>query len=108
MFISGLLAGLCGAERVLGAFGFMDLGFSAGYGFDGLSIAVIASNNPIGVLVVSLFFSLLSYGGVNLNMMTKVPSEWVNSLVAIILILVAARNGLLSGLFNRKKKAWIC
>jgi simple sugar transport system permease protein len=100
MALSGMLAALCGAERVLGAFGYMDLGFSAGYGFEGLSIAVIAANNPSGVMLVSLFFGLLNYGGVNLNMMTHVPAEWINSLIAIMLILVASKNGLFTGLYR--------
>jgi simple sugar transport system permease protein len=109
MFFSGMIAALCGAERVLGAFGYMDLGFSAGYGFDGLAVAVIAANNPAAVILVSLFFGLLNYGGVTLSMMTRVPPEWVNTLVAIMLILVAARSNLFEGLqrwFCRRKR-WI-
>jgi simple sugar transport system permease protein len=109
MFFSGVLAALCGAERVLGAFGYMDLGFSGGYGFDGLSVAVIANNNPGAVVLVALFFGLLNYGGVNLSMMTRVPPEWVNTLVAIMLILVAARGSLFRGMerWIRRRKEWI-
>jgi simple sugar transport system permease protein len=109
MFLSGMIAALCGAERVLGAFGYMDLSFSAGYGFDGLSVAVIAANNPAAVVLVSLFFGLLNYGGVTLSMMTRVPPEWVNTLVAIMLILVAARGSLFQGVqrwFQGRRK-WI-
>jgi simple sugar transport system permease protein len=102
MFLSGMMAALCGAERVLGAFGYMDLGFSAGYGFDGLSVAVIANNSPVAVVLVALFFGLLNYGGVNLSMMTKVPPEWVDTLIAILLILVAARGSLFRGI-----KQWV-
>jgi simple sugar transport system permease protein len=109
MVFSGMIAALCGAERVLGAFGYMDLGFSAGYGFDGLAVAVIAANNPAAVLLVSLFFGLLNYGGVTLSMMTRVPPEWVNTLVAIMLILVAARSSLFRTLqrWFRGRKGWI-
>jgi simple sugar transport system permease protein len=109
MFFSGMIAALCGAERVLGAFGYMDLGFSAGYGFDGLSVAVIAANNPVAVVLVSLFFGLLNYGGVTLSMMTRVPPEWVNTLVAIMLILVAARSSLFRSVqrWFRGRKEWI-
>lgn len=105
MLFSGMLAGLCGAERVLGAYGYMDLGFSVDYGFDGLSIAIIAGNHPLGVAVGAFFFGLLNYGAVNLNMMTNVPSEWTQSLVAIMLILVAAQRGLAYGLGKKKRKA---
>jgi simple sugar transport system permease protein len=109
MFFSGMIAALCGAERVLGAFGYMDLGFSAGYGFDGLAVAVIAANNPAAVVLVALFFGLLNYGGVSLSMMTRVPPEWVNTLIAIMLILVAARSSLFERLTRlfRERKRWI-
>lgn len=94
MAISGMLAGLCGAERILGAFGYMDLKFSASYGLEGMVIAIIASNNPIAVVVISAFFGLLNYGGLTLNMMTSVPTEWTQCLIAIMLVLVAVQQGL--------------
>ena len=110
MLISGAVAGLCGVERVLGAYGYMELGFSPGYGFEGITVAVLARNNPIGCLIGALFIGLLQSGGVNINTMTNVPYEWVQALIAIIFILVAAQNGLfnsLKKLFTSKKKAVI-
>lgn len=104
MMLSGMVAALCGAERTLGAYGYMDIGFSANYGSDGLVIAIIAGNNPLAVVLVALFFGLLNYGGVNLNMMTSVPSEWVQSLIAIMLILVAAKNGIFTNLIKAAKQ----
>lgn len=104
MLLSGMIAALCGAERTLGAYGYMDIGFSANYGFDGIVVAIIAGYSPVGIVLVSLFFGLLNYGGVNLNMMTNVPSEWVQSLIAIMLILVAAKNGIFMGIVRNIKK----
>lgn len=94
MTTSGMLAALCGAERILGAFGYMDLKFSASYGLEGMVIAIIASNNPIAVAVISVLFGLLNYGGLTLNMMTNVPTEWTQCLIAIMLVLAAAQQGL--------------
>lgn len=94
MLISGALAGLCGAERVLGAFGYMQVNFSPGYGFDGITVAVIGKNNPIGACVAALFIGMLQYGGTSINMMTKVPAEFIQALIAIMFVLVAAQDAM--------------
>ena len=52
--LSGGIAGLAGAEQVLGVYkGFYD-NFSPGYGFDGIAVAMLAKNNPIGVILCSV------------------------------------------------------
>lgn len=88
--ISGMLGGLAGAERVMGAYGYMELNFSPGYGYDGMIVAVIARNNPVGAVIVGLFMGLLHYGGVNINMYTDISIEWVYVLIAVMFILVVA------------------
>ena len=47
MGISGLLAGLAGAERVLGGIGQYTYksGLMASYGFDGIAVALLGKNN---------------------------------------------------------------
>ncbi|MEA5049985.1 MAG: ABC transporter permease [Oscillospiraceae bacterium] len=100
MLISGALAGLCGLERTAGAYGYMEVGFSPGYGYDGMIVAIIGRNNPVGALITALFFGLLHYGGVNINMYTDVATEWVYVLISIMFILVAARDGILKNILN--------
>lgn len=95
MMLSGAIAALAGLERSLGAFGYMELNFSPGFGYDGLAICIIAKKNPLGVLVVSLLMGLMSYGGVNLNIMTSVPTEWVKVLVGLIFVFVVIGNAML-------------
>ena len=95
MLVSGGLAGLLGAERVLGGFGYMQVNFSPGYGYDGITIAVIANNNPFGCLLMSLLMGLLRAGGTQLNIMSDVPSEWVDMLSAFIFIFVVAANAVM-------------
>lgn len=104
MLISGAIAGLVGAERVCGGFGYMELNFSPGYGWDGFTIAVIANNNPIGVLFVSILMAILSYGGTSISANTVVPTEWVNILSAMIFVFVVAGNALLLKLPEWKTK----
>lgn len=104
MLISGALAGLLGAERVLGGFGYLQVNFSPGYGYDGIAIATIANNNPFGCLLMALLMGLLSYGGTNLNIMTDVPSEWVNVLSALIFVFVVAANAVICRLPALREK----
>ena len=104
MLISGAMAGLLGAERVLGGFGYLQVNFSPGYGYDGITVAVIAGNHPLGCLLMSLLMGLLTVGGTNLNVMTDVPSEWVDTLSAFIFIFVVAANAVLLYLPAWKEK----
>lgn len=106
MAISGALAGLLGAERVLGGFGYMQVNFSPGYGYDGITIAVIANNNPFGCLLMSLLMGLLRSGGTQLNIMTEIPSEWVDMLSAFIFVFVVAANAVLLKMPEWKEK-WL-
>lgn len=99
MAISGMLAGLCGIERVAGVYGYLECGFSPGYGYDGMIIAIIGRNSPFGALIAALFFGLLNYGGVAMNMYTGVPTEWVYALISIMFILVAAQDRIIVSLF---------
>ena len=83
------------AAGVLGGFGYMQVNFSPGYGYDGITIAVIANNNPFGCLLMSLLMGLLRAGGTQLNIMSDVPSEWVDMLSAFIFIFVVAANAVM-------------
>ena len=104
MAISGMLAGLCGIERVAGVYGYLECGFSPGYGYDGMIIAIIGRNNPFGALIAALFFGLLNYGGVAMNMYTHIPTEWVYVLISIMFILVAAQDRIIVSLFSGVSK----
>ena len=95
MMLSGAVAALGGLERSLGAFGYMEVNFSPGFGYDGLAICIIARMNPLGVLIVALLMGLMSYGGLNLNIMTAVPIEWVRVLTGLIFAFVVIGNTLL-------------
>lgn len=106
MMLSGAIAALGGLERALGAFGYMEVNFSPGFGYDGLAICIIARMNPLGVLIVALLMGLMSYGGLNLNIMTAVPIEWVRVLTGLIFAFVVIGNTILErrgGILFRKK-----
>jgi len=93
MALSGGVAGLAGAEQVLGqARAFYD-GFSPGYGFDGIAVAMLAANSPIGVIAAAFLFGVLGGGSVVLQMMTGLSKYFVQLLQFIIVLVLAAQFG---------------
>lgn len=97
MAISGGLAGLGGINFVNGYKHYFELGFSEGVGYIGIAVALIAKNNPWGVILVSIFFGVLEYGGLTVN--TIVPKELVTMLQAIVIFFVI----IISKLLEKKK-----
>src|SRR5207237_9472387 len=69
MAMSGALAGVAGAVLVLGTeFRYPGV-LGAPYGFDGIAIALIGNNNPVGVTVTALFFGALRAGGTRMQLL---------------------------------------
>jgi ABC-type uncharacterized transport system permease subunit len=90
MFISGMLAGLGGAGEVLGLHKRFIFGFSPGYGFDGIAVAVLGRNHPVGVVLGALLFGALRNGGMVMKQMTNVPTDLVVAIQGIVILFVAA------------------
>ncbi|OLR64438.1 ABC transporter permease [Peptoniphilus porci] len=89
MGIAGFLAGLAGAITVLGVSG--DIGIMAaqeGYGFDGMAVALIAGNNPLGTIPAALLYAGLTYGGGKLTTIGTY-SEVVKIIVGIMILFIA-------------------
>ncbi|MBT9136634.1 MAG: hypothetical protein DDT34_01716 [Firmicutes bacterium] len=90
MVLSGMLAGLAGAERILGFDRMLALGFSPGFGFEGIAVALLGRNHPVGIILAALLFGALSSGGVWLSFATDVPSDIIVVLQAVIIFFVSA------------------
>jgi simple sugar transport system permease protein len=89
MFASGLLGGLAGAGQVLGVHYNFTARFSRGFGFDGLTIALLARNSPAGVLIGALLFGVLRSGSTPIEVFTDVPIDLVDIVQALIIFFVA-------------------
>ncbi len=88
--ISGALAGLAGAVEVMGVYGRLFDSFSNGFGFTGIAVALLAKNNPIGVIAAALLFGALSAGAGTMQLEADVSQQLVAVIQAIIIFLVAA------------------
>jgi simple sugar transport system permease protein len=99
--LSGAIAGLGGANFVLGYKHYFELGFSAGAGFLGIAVALLGRNHPAGVVVAALFFGALSYGGLVINQ--SVPKELVEVLQALVILLAISAQVLMERIVRRMR-----
>jgi simple sugar transport system permease protein len=94
--ISGAIAGLGGSVELLGKSYRLMAGFGSGFGFSGVAIALIAQLNPIGSLVVALFFGMLQTGSSSLQVGIAVPSAIIDIIRALIIIFAVSGMALLN------------
>jgi general nucleoside transport system permease protein len=90
MTLSGGLAGLAGANQVMGISRNMAMGLSSGYGFDSIALALLGNSHPLGVVMAALFFGTLRNGATQMMVTTRIPIDIVSILQALILMFVAA------------------
>ena len=88
MAISGAMAGLAGVNQVMGYKHRFRYGVFEGMGFDGIGVAFIGRNSPVGVVLAALLFGILDHGGLAIDVSTRVPREIILVLKAVILIFV--------------------
>jgi len=90
MVISGGLAGLSGASQVLGVDHWVGQGFSAGYGFDAIAIALLGKSHPLGVVLAALLFGVLRGGATRMQSMAGIPVDIISIIQGLVIIFVAA------------------
>ena len=90
MVISGALAGLGGSGEIMGVHRRFIEGFSPGYGWDGLAVALVGGLHPVGALFAALLFGALRSGGMVMTRATGVPLDIVFLLQALVILFVAA------------------
>jgi simple sugar transport system permease protein len=84
--LSGALAGLAGVGEVAGRAGYLTLDMSPGYGYSGIVIAMLASLNPIGVVLAALFVAGVIVGADSMSRAIGVPSYLSDVMVAVALL----------------------
>ncbi|RYG37544.1 ABC transporter permease [bacterium] len=89
MLSSGALAGLGGAVQVLAFEGRFYQGFSPGYGFDALGVALLAAGNALWTIPAALLFGALSQGGTRLGI-SGVPKEITGVILGVVILIAGA------------------
>lgn len=90
MTLSGALAGLAGANTVLGISRNMVSQLSSGVGFDSIALALLGNSHPLGVVLSSLLFGFLRNGATRMQVLTNIPVDIISILQALIIIFIAA------------------
>ncbi|NOZ30655.1 MAG: ABC transporter permease [Crenarchaeota archaeon] len=106
MFLAGALAGLAGAIHILGYSYSIDVlgGTVRNYGFNGIGVALMGRNDPIGILVASFVFSTLLAGSQLVEPLYNVPKEGADLAIGIIIIALAAPEAF--KILYRRIKGW--
>ena len=74
-------------------------------GFNGIPVALLAANNPIGVVFAGIFMAMLDIVGQNLTGFTAYNEYITDVIIAVIVYLSAFSLVIRTLLFNRKRKA---
>jgi ABC-type uncharacterized transport system permease subunit len=108
MAISGALAGLAGTVVVLGVHRRYITGFSPGYGWDGITIAILAKGNPLGVIPAAFLFAIFRAASVSMNFAGNVPVDLITVLQGLIVCFAAvpALWTVLSSLFDLERQGY--
>ena len=89
MVYSGALAALAGAVEIQGLHHRFYGQFSPGYGFDGIMVALIGRNDPIGVIFAALLLATLRTGSGLVQLRAGVSKEIIWVIQALIILFVA-------------------
>ncbi len=90
--IAGALAGLAGAGLVIGrsGLGAVTSGFSAGVGFDGITVALLGRGKAGGTVLAGLVFGALNAGGLRMQAATGTPVDLISVIQALVILFIAA------------------
>ena len=103
-FLSGGLAGLAGVIEVIGIQKKLLEGISSDCGYTAVLIALIASNNPIGVLIAAVGFAAMQVGANSMQRQMGIPSAIVNILIGLVVLLILGRKIFRLSFFRKKEK----
>lgn len=112
--VSGMIAGLGGSADILGTQFFLINGYAAGYGFDGVSMALIGQLHPLATMLVAIFFAALRVGSTTMQAATGVPTSVSDIIQALVIVFTVAGlamvklpefKALLNRMFSRKEVA---
>jgi len=91
LLIAGFLAGLAGVNQVVGLDHKLYQNLAANYGWNGISVALLAGSHPIGVIFTSLLWGAMDAGGQYMSRVTQTSSSIVEIIKGIMLFLVVAK-----------------
>lgn len=89
MAASGAIGGLAGAVQVLAYEGRFYSGFSPGYGFDALGVALLAGGSALSIIPSALLFGVLAKGGTSIQIL-GVPKGITYVILGLLILIFAS------------------
>ena len=87
---SGAIAGFAGAVQVTGVTYQLSEGFSPGYGYSAIAVALLARLNPLWVILAGVLFGALEAGAGAMQREAGVPFQFVAVVEALVILGVLA------------------
>jgi simple sugar transport system permease protein len=87
---SGALAGLAGGIQVAGVTYALYEGYSPGWGYTAIAVALLAALDPLWVLATALLFGALEAGAAAMQRDAGIPSVWAVAVQALVILAVLA------------------
>jgi general nucleoside transport system permease protein len=104
MTFAGIAGGLAGGALILGVQGRITPGFSAGLGFDGITVALLGRGTVGGTVVAGLLLGALKAGGRAMQARSGTSLDLVVVIQALIIVFIAAP-GLVRAIFRVRTEA---
>lgn len=93
MVLAGAFAGMVGLSEVVGSAGQYRIGFSPDYGFIGIAVALLALNNPLGIVVSAFLLGALHKGATDLDLETATITRDFSRIIQAMIILGVSAQG---------------
>jgi ABC-type uncharacterized transport system permease subunit len=90
MTVAGALGGLAGGALIVGLQGRITPGFSAGLGFDGITVALLGRGTVVGTVLAGLLLGALKAGGRAMQARSGTALDLVVVIQALIIVFIAA------------------
>lgn len=104
MVASGAICGLVGMFEIFGLHGRFIESVSSEFYFDGMLVAMIMRYNPVGIILMSLFFGAMEIGGAAMELNASIPSSLIVLIQSIIIFFMAAEQGITAAFQARRAR----
>jgi simple sugar transport system permease protein len=90
MALAGGIAGMAGGNQLLSVSPSLTPGYSSGFGFDGIALALLGNTNPWGVVAAAFLFGAMRAGSRAMQAATATPVDIVTVIQALVIVFIAA------------------
>lgn len=104
MALAGALAGCVALSEVLGSTGQYRIGFSPDYGFIGIAVALLANNNPLGIIAAAFLMGALHKGASDLDLETSTITRNFSQIIQALIILGVTAQGYWAWINKNKRR----